>query len=72
MILQLGKLLKPTDKMPLPKRPDRKNKIDKWTAPKYWAEVGYRDITTDGLLGHVTFLGLYESENAKKPIVSKF
>ena len=25
-------------------------KIDKWAAPKYWAEVEYRDITTDGLL----------------------
>ena len=25
-------------------------KIDKWAAPKYWAEVEYRDVTTDGLL----------------------
>lgn len=54
MILQLAKLLKPItlDKMPLAKKPDRKNKIDHWAAPKYWAEVEYRDITADGLLRH--------------------
>ena len=39
----------------LSKMPDRKNKIDKWAAPQYWAEGEYRDITTDGLLRHVTF-----------------
>ena len=52
--------------------PDRKNKIDKWAAPKYWAEVEYRDITTDGLLRHTTFRGLYASRAAKKPLVAKF
>ena len=57
MILELARLLKPITlaKSPLSKMPDRKNKIDKWAAPKYWAEVEYRDITTDGLLRHVTF-----------------
>jgi hypothetical protein len=35
MILELAKLLKPTtvDKMPLAKKPNRKNKIDNWAAP---------------------------------------
>ena len=74
MILELAKLLKPITlaKMPLARKPDRKNKIDNWAAPKYWAEVGYRDITTDGLLRHVTFHGLYKSKSAKKPLVAKF
>jgi bifunctional non-homologous end joining protein LigD len=73
-ILQLQKLLTPITlpKMPPTKKPDRKNKIDNWAAPKYWAEVGYRDITSDGLLRHVTFKGLYPSRNSKQPIVSKF
>jgi bifunctional non-homologous end joining protein LigD len=74
MILELAGLLKPitVEKMPLAKKPDRKNKIDHWVAPKYWAEVEYRDITTDGLLRHTTFRGLYESRTAKKPLVTKF
>ena len=59
-------------KMPLAKKADRKNEIDNWAAPKYWAEVEYRDITTDGLLRHVSFRGLYESKSAKKPLVAKF
>ena len=33
-------------KMPLAKKTDRKNEIDNWAAPKYLAEVEYRDITT--------------------------
>jgi bifunctional non-homologous end joining protein LigD len=68
MILQLAKLMKPitVQKMPLAKKPDRKNKIDRWAEPKYWAEVEYRDITTDGLLRHVTFRGLYSSKSRKK------
>ena len=49
-----------------------KNKIDNWVAPKYWAEVEYRDITTDGLLRHTTFRGLYETKKAKKALVAKF
>jgi hypothetical protein len=36
------------------------------------AEVEYRDITSGGLLRHVTFRGLYASSTAKKPIVAKF
>jgi bifunctional non-homologous end joining protein LigD len=74
MIIELAKLLKPITlaKMPLAKKPDRKNKIDHWAAPKYWAEVGYNDITADGLLRHVVFKGLYESRSAKKPLVAKF
>jgi bifunctional non-homologous end joining protein LigD len=74
MILELAGLLKPItlEKMPLAKKPDRKNKIDHWAAPKYWAEVEYRDITADGLLRHTTFRGLYASKNAKKPLVAKF
>jgi bifunctional non-homologous end joining protein LigD len=74
MILGLAGLLKPitVEKMPLAKKPDRKNKIDHWAAPKYWAEVEYRDITTDGLLRHATFRGLYASRTAKKPLVAKF
>jgi bifunctional non-homologous end joining protein LigD len=74
MILELARLLKPitTDKMPLANKPDRKNKIDHWVAPKYWAEVEYRDITTDGLLRHTTFRGLYATRTAKKPLVAKF
>jgi bifunctional non-homologous end joining protein LigD len=74
MILELHRLLKPItlDKMPLAEKPDRKNKIDHWAAPKYWAEVEYRDITSDGLLRHTTFRGLYESRTAKKPLVAKF
>ena len=74
MILELARLLKPITlaKSPLSTMPDRKNKIDKWTAPKYWAEVEYRDITTDGLLRHTTFRGLYASRAAKKPLVAKF
>jgi hypothetical protein len=39
---------------------------DHWAAPKYWAEVEYRDITTDGLLRHVTFRRLYASKDAPK------
>ena len=46
--------------------------IDKWAAPKYWAEVEYRDITTDGLLRHVTFMGLYANRTAKTPLLGKF
>jgi bifunctional non-homologous end joining protein LigD len=74
MILQLAKLLKPItlEKMPLVKKPDRKNKIDNWVAPKYWAEVEYRDITTDGLLRHTTFRGLYPTKSSKTPLVAKF
>jgi bifunctional non-homologous end joining protein LigD len=74
MILELARLLRPItlQKSPLAKKPDRKNKIDHWAAPKYWAEVEYRDITTDGLLRHVTFRGLYESKTAKKTLVAKF
>jgi bifunctional non-homologous end joining protein LigD len=74
MILELARLLKPITlaKSPLSKLPDRKNKIDKWAAPKYWAEVEYRDITSDGLLRHTTFRGLYASRTAKKPLVAKF
>jgi bifunctional non-homologous end joining protein LigD len=74
MILELAGLLRPitVEKMPLAKKPDRKNKIDYWATPKYSAEVEYRDITTDGLLRHTTFRGLYASKNAKKPLVSKF
>jgi ATP-dependent DNA ligase len=53
-------------------QPDRKNEIDYWAAPKYWAEVAYRDITSDGLLRHVTFRGLYASRTAKKPLIAKF
>jgi ATP-dependent DNA ligase len=59
-------------KMPLAKKPDRKNKMDNWATPKYWAEIGYSDITADGLLRHVTFKGLYETRTAKRPIVAKF
>ena len=51
---------------------DRKNKIDHWVQPKYWAEVEYRDITTDGLLRHTTFRGLYPNRAAKKPLVARF
>ena len=40
--------------------------------PKYWAEVEYRDITTDGLLRHTTFKGLYDSKKSKHPVVAKF
>jgi bifunctional non-homologous end joining protein LigD len=74
MILELARLLKPITvlKMPLAKKPDRKNKIDHWAAPKYWAEVEYRDITTDGLLRHTTFRGLYDSKTSRKPLVDKF
>jgi bifunctional non-homologous end joining protein LigD len=74
MILELARLLKPItlDKMPLAKKPDRKNKIDHWTAPKYWAEVAYSDISAVGLLRHVVFRGLYDSRKAKKPLVAKF
>ena len=74
MVLELSRLLKPitVEKMPLAKKPDRKNKIDHWCRPRYWAEVEYRDITTDGLLRHVTFRGLYDSKSAKKPLVAKF
>ena len=74
MILELHGLLKPITmaKMPLAKKPDRKNKIDHWAAPKYWAEVEYRDITSDGLLRHTTFRRLYSIKNAKKPLVAKF
>jgi bifunctional non-homologous end joining protein LigD len=74
MILKLAGLLKPItlDKMPLAEKPNRKNKIDHWAAPKYWAEVEYRDITTDGLLRHTTFRGLYASKTAKKPLIAKF
>jgi ATP-dependent DNA ligase len=41
MVLQLSRLLKPitVDKMSLVKKPNRKNKIDHWATPKYWAEV---------------------------------
>jgi bifunctional non-homologous end joining protein LigD len=74
MISELARLMKPItlDKMPVAKRPDRKNKIDHWAAPKYWAEVEYRDITTDGLLRHTTFKGLYDNKKSKKPLVGKF
>jgi bifunctional non-homologous end joining protein LigD len=74
MILELARLLKPItlSEMPLAKRPNRKNKIDHWAAPKYWAEVEYRDITADGLLRHVTFRALYDSKNARRPLVAKF
>jgi bifunctional non-homologous end joining protein LigD len=74
MVLELARLLKPITvaKMPLSKKPDRKNKIDFWAAPKYWAEVEYRDITTDGLLRHVTFRGLYAARSARKPLVARF
>ena len=74
MILKLAELLKPitVEKMPLAKKPDRKNKIDHWVAPRYWAEVEYRDITTAGLLRHTTFRGLYDGKDAKKPLVAKF
>jgi bifunctional non-homologous end joining protein LigD len=74
MILELARLMKPITvaKSPLSKLPDRKNKIDKWAAPKYWAEVEYRDITSDGLLRHTTFRGLYASRTAKKPLIAKF
>ena len=74
MIVELHKLMKPITlpKMPLAKKPDRKNKIDNWAAPKYWAEVEYRDITSDGLLRHCTFKGLYDKEKSKKPLVAKF
>jgi len=74
MVLELARLMKPITltKSPLSKPPDRKNKIDHWVAPKYWAEVEYRDVTTDGLLRHTTFRGLYASKTAKKPIVAKF
>ena len=74
MIADLYKLMKPitVDKMPLAKKPDRKNKIDHWVEPKYWAEVEYRDITADGLLRHTTFRGLYSTKGAKKPLVAKF
>ena len=74
MIIELAKLLKPITlaKMPLGKKPNRKNKIDNWAAPKYRAEVGYRDITTDGLLRHVIFRGLCASKTAKHPPVAKF
>jgi bifunctional non-homologous end joining protein LigD len=74
MILELARLLRPITlaKMPLSRKPDRKNKIDHWAAPKYWAEVEYRDITADGLLRHVTFRGLYWTKTAKRPLVAKF
>ncbi len=74
--LELARLLKPTtvEKMPLGKKPHRKTQIYHWAAPIYWAEVEYRDITTDGLLRHTTFRGLYESRTAKnrsRPNLSK-
>jgi bifunctional non-homologous end joining protein LigD len=74
MILELARLMQPLTlvKSPLSKMPDRKNKIDQWAAPKYWAEVEYRDITSDGLLRHVTFRGLYANRTSKRPLVSKF
>jgi bifunctional non-homologous end joining protein LigD len=74
MILDLHRILTPItlERMPLAKKPDRKNKIDHWCAPKYWAEVGYRDITADGLLRHTTFRGLYPDKKSKKPLVAKF
>jgi bifunctional non-homologous end joining protein LigD len=74
MISELARLMKPItlDKMAFGRKPDRKNKIDKWAAPKYLAEVEYRDITTVGLLRHVMFRGLYDCRTAKKPLVAKF
>ena len=73
MILELARLLKSITLATSPLYNDTgTTKIDKWTAPKYWAEVEYRDITTDGLLRHTTFRGLYASRAAKKPLVAKF
>jgi len=74
MVLELARLLKPITvaTMPLATKPDRKNKIDQWVQPKFWAEVEYRDITADGLLRHTTFRGLYSNRTAKKPLVAKF
>jgi bifunctional non-homologous end joining protein LigD len=70
-IIELGKLMRPitVKKMPLSKKPNRR-KIDCWVEPKYWAEVEYRDITTDGLLRHTTFRGLYPARSSKKALIS--
>ncbi len=58
MARELRKLMDPITvaKSPLSKKGGKK--IDRWVEPKYWAEVDYRDITSDGLLRHVTFRGL--------------
>lgn len=72
MTTELRKLMDPITipKSPLTKKAGKK--IDRWVKPTYWAEVDYRDVTSDGLLRHVVFRGLYASRNAKKPIVTKF
>ena len=51
MIIEHAQLLKPNhiDQNAVSQEPDRKNKIDHWAAPEYWAEVAYSDITANGL-----------------------
>jgi bifunctional non-homologous end joining protein LigD len=72
MIIEIGKLMKPmtVKKSPLTKKAS--HKIDYWVEPKYWAEVGYSDITAQGHLRHVTFRGLFSTRTSKTPLVSKF
>lgn len=41
-----------------------------WVTPKLFADVEYRDITSDGMLRHSSFKGLFESEKSKTNLVA--
>lgn len=49
-------------------KPIRKPKAS-WVEPRYYAEVDYRDITSEGYLRHSSFQGLFESEKSKTNLV---
>ena len=51
-------------------KPIRKPKAT-WVEPKYFAEVDYRDITSEGYLRHSSFQGLFESEKSTTNLTSR-
>jgi hypothetical protein len=67
--LELHRLLKPItiDRMPLAKKPDCKNKIDHWTAPKYWAAVDTATSPQTDCYGTQPFAGCTRNRNRKSP-----
>jgi bifunctional non-homologous end joining protein LigD len=56
---KLNEVVSPKSKLT---RPVRKPKAT-WTEPKFYAEVEYRDITSEGLLRHSSFKGLSTKRN---------
>jgi bifunctional non-homologous end joining protein LigD len=64
---QLDAIATPTSRLTVPIRKPKA----RWVEPKLWAEVDYRDITSDCLLRHSSFQGLFDSQKSSHNLTPK-